>query len=143
MNRQEIIAMAREAGFLPNSLTERSWLERFAALVAAKERERLASDVELPKPIERDDTEHAVNYCTIDQARDYGVRCAAAAIESCNRESNAAWKLMCEKMVKAERDACAITAVIHSQYPVTTEYDRGFDAGSKRAADAIRARGQP
>ncbi len=40
-----------------------------------------------------------------------------------------------------ERGACAITAVIHSQYPITTEYDRGFDAGSKRAYEAIRARG--
>ena len=61
-----------------------------------------------------------VELYTADQLRDYGDRRATA-----------------------ERDVCAITAVIHSQYPITTEYDRGFDAGSKRAADAIRARGQP
>ena len=37
-----IIRMAREAGFIPNGQAERAWLERFAALVAAHEREACA-----------------------------------------------------------------------------------------------------
>jgi hypothetical protein len=37
MNREEIIRMAREAGESLN----KEWLERFAALVAAAERERI------------------------------------------------------------------------------------------------------
>lgn len=43
---------------------------------------------------------------------------------------------------QAERDACAIAAVIHSQYPITTDYDEGYDAGRRNAAAAIRARNQ-
>ena len=42
MTQDEIIRMAREAGFIPNGQAERSWLERFAALVAAHEREACA-----------------------------------------------------------------------------------------------------
>jgi hypothetical protein len=30
-------------------------------------------------------------------------------------------------------------AVIHSQYPITTDFDRGYDAGSKDAGARIRA----
>ena len=41
MTQDEIIRMAREAGFIPNGQAERAWLERFAALVAAHEREKL------------------------------------------------------------------------------------------------------
>jgi hypothetical protein len=43
MNREEIIRMAREAGFVTLSINEDLWvpyLERFAALVAAAEREK-------------------------------------------------------------------------------------------------------
>ena len=42
MTQDEIIRMAREAGFIPNGQAERAWLERFAALVAAHEREACA-----------------------------------------------------------------------------------------------------
>jgi hypothetical protein len=62
MNREDIIRMAREAGFFiqqneiysmstqsDQELTE--WIERFAALVASAERERIyAEQLELPKP---------------------------------------------------------------------------------------------
>ena len=49
MEQSEIIRMAREAGFIPNGQAERAWLERFAALVAAHEREACAKvcDVEI------------------------------------------------------------------------------------------------
>ena len=49
MNNDEIIRMAREAGFIPNGQAERAWLERFAALVAAHEREKLKSTYEQMK----------------------------------------------------------------------------------------------
>ena len=42
MTQDEIIRMAQEAGFIPNGQAERAWLERFAALVAAHEREECA-----------------------------------------------------------------------------------------------------
>jgi hypothetical protein len=32
---------------------------------------------------------------------------------------------------------CSTRAFIHSQYPISTDYDRGYDAGRKAAADAI------
>ena len=44
MNREDILRMAREAGFTTLSINEDLWgpyLERFAALVAAHERERI------------------------------------------------------------------------------------------------------
>lgn len=67
MDKQDIIAMAREAGF--EHIAEADYwhplFERFAALVAA------------------------------------------SATEEANRRANASWSLMCEKMVAAEREACA------------------------------------
>ena len=46
MNREDIIRMAREAGFNPQSLYMESRLERFADLVAAAEREACAKHAE-------------------------------------------------------------------------------------------------
>lgn len=43
MNRDDIIRMAREAGYIPFELTPLSTLERFANLVAAAEREECAA----------------------------------------------------------------------------------------------------
>ena len=42
MTRDEIIKLAREAGYIPSQFTSPSTLERFAALVAAAEREAVA-----------------------------------------------------------------------------------------------------
>ena len=42
MNRDDIIAMAREAGYISSQFTSTTTLERFAALVAAAEREACA-----------------------------------------------------------------------------------------------------
>lgn len=42
MNRQDIIAMAIKADLVPDNLWETPELERFAALVAAKERDECA-----------------------------------------------------------------------------------------------------
>ena len=41
---------------------------------------------------------------TADQMQAY----AAAAVAQANERQNAAWRLMCEKMVAAERERCAI-----------------------------------
>lgn len=38
----------------------------------------------------------------------------------------------------AERERCALVAALHSQYPVTTEFDRGYDKARADAAAAIR-----
>jgi len=46
MNRDDIIKLAREAGLLPNYEVYEDDLERFAALVAAAEREACAKLVE-------------------------------------------------------------------------------------------------
>jgi hypothetical protein len=44
--------------------------------------------------------------------------------------------------VSAERDRCALVAALHSQYPVTTDYDRGYAKARADAAAAIRRRGE-
>ena len=51
--------------------------------------------------------------------------------EEANRRANASWSLMCEKMVAAEREACAKLA--------EDIYNRGFGHCGD-AADAIRER---
>ena len=94
MNREEIIDKLEIIDASQHALRQTSWkehvdvLERFAALAIAKYRERLAAGVELPKAIERDDTEHGVDYCTLDQLRDYGDRRAAAEREECAKLSD-------------------------------------------------------
>ena len=37
-----------------------------------------------------------------------------------------------------ERERCALVAALHSQYPVTTDYDRGYDKARADAAAEIR-----
>jgi hypothetical protein len=56
---------------------------------------------------------------------------AAAATEAANARANTSWALMCEKMVAAEKEACA---------KVCDELHPGL--ATKRAAEIIRARGQ-
>lgn len=60
--------------------------------------------------------------------------------EAYNRENNAAWKLMCEKMVNAEREACANVAKA-----ISDKYGYGYYGNEVDTADeieaAIRARG--
>ncbi len=115
MNRQDIIAMAVEAGA---TTSQEHWqlypyaigfdmdrLEKFAALVVAHDRQRLAAGVSMPGPIaclvETEDGDMvwpitdwriALDYCdfneepdklfTADQLRDYGDRRAAAEREA-------------------------------------------------------------
>jgi hypothetical protein len=46
LGKDEIIRMAREAGYNPAQFTSQSTLERFAALVAAHEREACAMEAD-------------------------------------------------------------------------------------------------
>ncbi len=56
---------------------------------------------------------------------------AERATEEANRRANASWKLMCEKMVAAEREACAQLCDVTPPYPFRPSIE---------AAHAIRAR---
>ena len=60
----------------------------------------------------------------------------AAATEKANERANASWASMCEKMVAAEREACA--KVCDSRYMGDNSRE---DMEAKRCAAAIRARG--
>jgi hypothetical protein len=56
--------------------------------------------------------------------------------EETNRRANASWSLMCEKMVAAEREACAVIA----ETPISGEQDDITMQAKDRVAAAIRAR---
>jgi len=92
MTKDEILSMAREAGFMP---AHDNRVQRFAALVAEK------------------------------------------ATEQANARQNASWARMCEKMVAAEREACA--KVCEEIY--TGEEACGDWPTPEMCATAIRARG--
>ncbi len=64
-------------------------------------------------------------------------------IEEANRRANASWTLMCEKMVVAEREACArlCVGILEPKNCDTREKSLWFEALEECAA-AIRARGQ-
>ena len=56
--------------------------------------------------------------------------------EKANERANTSWALMCEKMVAAEREACA--KVCDSRYMGDNSRE---DMEARRCAEAIRARG--
>ena len=60
----------------------------------------------------------------------------AAATEKANERANTSWALMCEKMVAAEREACAKACESRRTGGNIRE-----DIEAKRCAEAIRARG--
>lgn len=53
------------------------------------------------------------------------------------REAHAWWEAA-RNATKAETERCALVAALHSQYPVTTEFDRGYAKARADAAAAIR-----
>ena len=82
MTRDDVIRMASEAGFLTGNITLSSgdplpFVAPLSATTCIVELERFAALIE------------------------------AAATEKANDRANTSWALMCEKMVKAEREACA------------------------------------
>lgn len=48
------------------------------------------------------------------------------------------WWTAARDATKAETERCALVAALHSQYPVTTDYDRGYAKARADAAAAIR-----
>ena len=64
-----------------------------------------------------------------------------AAMEAENaalkREAHAWWTAARDATV-AERERCAQRVALHSQYPIQTDYDRGYDKARKDAAETLR-----
>lgn len=67
-----------------------------------------------------------------------------AALESQNaalaREAHT-WWAAARDAAKAERARCALRVALHSQYPITTDFDRGYDKARKDAAEMLRTMG--
>lgn len=124
MNRDEIIRLAREAGY-GWSLTDMHApaLERFAALVAAAEREACAQVVEDWHFFSEDPREVAK------EIRDGWRQCAVG-------QGTTQFCAMVEEAVKAEREACAKVCDSIDTYGDRCEY------WTEKAAKLIRARGQ-
>lgn len=71
-----------------------------------------------------------------------------AADEVRLREENArlareahTWRTAARDAAKAERARCALRVALHSQYPIETDYDRGYDKARKDAAETLRTMG--
>ena len=112
MTRDDVIRTAREAGFRTGNITLSSgdflpFVAPLSATTCIVELERFAALIE------------------------------AAATEKANERANTSWALMCEKMVAAEREACA---------KVCEEQERGsgdamtFYTAAGQCAAAIRNR---
>ena len=113
MERDEIIRMARDAGFRSGCITLHS-----------------CEPLPFVAPISATD-------CLVELQR-FAALVEAAATEKANERANASWASMCEKMVAAERDACAQVCeqqARHAGDPVT------FYTAVGQCASAIRARG--
>lgn len=54
-----------------------------------------------------------------------------------NREAHAWWTAARDATL-AERERCAKRVALHSQYPIQTDYDRGYDKARKDAAETLR-----
>ena len=51
------------------------------------------------------------------------------------------WWTAARDATKAERARCALRVALHSQYPIETDYDRGYDKARKDAAETLRTMG--
>ena len=51
------------------------------------------------------------------------------------------WWAAARDAAKAERARCALRVALHSQYPIETDYDRGYDKARKDAAETLRTMG--
>lgn len=61
----------------------------------------------------------------------------AARIQALASEAHT-WWTAARDAVKAERARCALRVALHSQYPITTDFDRGYDKARKDAAETLR-----
>ena len=48
------------------------------------------------------------------------------------------WWAAARDAAKAERARCALRVALHSQYPIQTDFDRGYDKARKDAAETLR-----
>ena len=48
------------------------------------------------------------------------------------------WWAAARDAAKAERARCALRVALHSQYPITTDFDRGYDKARQDAAETLR-----
>ena len=138
MNRDDVIRMAREAGFsqpwtAPTSTQER--LERFANFVAAAEREACANEVRAFFAVMRFDRRHLglgdvrVTVGDVDDLAD-SICKNQLEIESVKDS------LTVEEAVAAEREACAKVCV-----DLVLAFAGRADLTALQCAEAIRARG--
>ena len=111
MERDEIICMARDAGFRSGWITLHS-----------------CEPLPFVAPVSATD-------CLLELQR-FAALVEAAATEKANERANASWASMCEKMVAAEREACA--KVCESRYMGDNSRE---DMEARRCAAAIRTRG--
>lgn len=112
MTRDEVIRTARDAGFRTGNIT-------------------LSSGDPLPFV-----APPSATTCIVELER-FAALIEDAATEKANERANASWASMCEKMVAAERDACAQVCELRRTGGNIRE-----DIEAKRCAAAIRARGE-
>ena len=132
MNREQVIRMATEAGLLEpgyiHGNTVIAELERFAALVAAAERQKRKADEMMAECMDMVRQEliaaglvdSSVPPMMLPQAI-FSAHCAAVA---------------------AEREACAIACEVHATYVINDGKQPAWAIANECAA-AIRARGNP
>ena len=65
----------------------------------------------------------------------------AAATEKANERANTSWALMCEKMVKAEREACETACELKRVSHEISAEDEIHNAAIDSCMSSIRARG--
>lgn len=84
-------------------------------------------------------TSHPVAFGTIEHTERAGELLAemVKANEVLAREAHT-WWTAARDAAKAERESCAQRVALHSQYPIQTDYDRGYDKARKDAAETLR-----
>ena len=115
MTRDDVIRMAREAGFRTGNITLSSgdplpFVAPLSATTCIVELERFAALIE------------------------------AAATEKANERANTSWALMCEKMVKAEREACETACELKRVSHEISAEDEIHNAAIDSCMSAIRDR---
>jgi hypothetical protein len=146
---RDTIEMAREAGYIRTvhggaevSMASMDCLKSFEALVRADERNASQAEHEADKTIieyheatiKRLEAEILAEREAFAKLADQLRAAVLAEREETNRRANASWTLMCEKMVAAEREACAKICEKEQE-------EWGWDSDVMDAATAIRARG--
>lgn len=52
------------------------------------------------------------------------------------------WWTAARDAAATERARCALRVALHSQYPIETDFDRGYDKSRKDAAETLRTMGE-